>query len=271
MNLLVTGTEFKSYGLEETTWSREFPRWDGTSSGMCNGADTLMTGLSCSGTNRDCQVLNIQCSKFYGLRRDDCYWRPAFSDEGAGRDILPPQQFAAGLRCSGTSCDNVEIFACSVGSGSGTRESLSDVVKIMSVHSQQYFDVQGAGMSSGVPVVQNSLSLSSNQDFVLHPASDTNVDDAFLIRPMHSALCLEVANASMANDAGLVQSACDVRRENQHFSLRELSGGTFQIVARHSEKCIGVLNSSTTRGAQFVQSTCINGRVSHQFKFFTSY
>jgi len=74
----------------------------------------------------------------------------------------------------------------------------------------------------------------------------------------HSGKCGDVAGASTANNAAVIQYTCS-GGTNQQWRLQNLNNGYYQIVARHSEKCADVTSASTTAGAAVIQYTCGSG------------
>ncbi|WP_338899628.1 RICIN domain-containing protein [Streptomyces sp. TG1A-60] len=75
----------------------------------------------------------------------------------------------------------------------------------------------------------------------------------------HSAKCADVAGASTADDADLVQSDCGAG-QSQQWRLRDAGSGYVQLVARHSGKCADVAGASTADRADLVQSDCGAGQ-----------
>ena len=74
----------------------------------------------------------------------------------------------------------------------------------------------------------------------------------------HSGKCADVASASTANNARLIQYTCG-SGTNQQFRLQNLNNGYYQIVARHSAKCLDVTSASTDDNATVIQYTCGSG------------
>jgi hypothetical protein len=75
----------------------------------------------------------------------------------------------------------------------------------------------------------------------------------------HSGKCLDVNNASTANNAPVIQYACGTGT-NQQWQLRPVSGtGYVEIVARHSGKCLDVSGQSTANSARIQQYDCWGG------------
>ncbi|MFJ6195058.1 RICIN domain-containing protein [Micromonospora sp. NPDC092111] len=78
------------------------------------------------------------------------------------------------------------------------------------------------------------------------------------IRAQHSNKCLDVANASTAHGASVVQGDC-WGGTNQHWRFVNLGNGFYEIRARHSDRCLDVANGSIAHGAYVVQGTCWGG------------
>jgi hypothetical protein len=82
----------------------------------------------------------------------------------------------------------------------------------------------------------------------------------------HSNKCLDVANASEAHGADVIQGNCS-HRWNQQFYLRP-SGNGYMIVARHSNKCVDVENFSRRHLANVLQASC-RGTSNQRWRFFS--
>ncbi len=74
----------------------------------------------------------------------------------------------------------------------------------------------------------------------------------------HSGKCLDVAWASTAHAAPVVQGTC-WGGDNQLWTARPVGGGYYEIVAKHSGKCLDVAWASTAHAAPVVQGTCWGG------------
>ncbi|MER7281012.1 pectinesterase family protein [Dactylosporangium sp. NPDC000244] len=70
-----------------------------------------------------------------------------------------------------------------------------------------------------------------------------------------SGKCVDVAGASSANSALLVQIACNSAATDQQFTVIA-QGSAFNLVNTNSGKCVDVPYSSTTTGTQLWQYTC---------------
>ena len=91
------------------------------------------------------------------------------------------------------------------------------------------------------------------------PASQYSVNS---LVARHSGKCLDVAYASTAHAANVVQGTC-WGGTNQQWTLRPNSAGYYEIVARHSGKCLDVAYASTAHAANVVQGTCWGGTNQH--------
>ena len=75
----------------------------------------------------------------------------------------------------------------------------------------------------------------------------------------HSGMCLDVAYASMAHAANVIQGTC-WRGENQKWYLRpSATPGYYEVVAKHSNMCLDVAYASMAHAANVVQGTCWGG------------
>jgi hypothetical protein len=73
----------------------------------------------------------------------------------------------------------------------------------------------------------------------------------------NSGKCLDVASASTADGANVIQYACG-GGANQQWQWQAV-GSYSRLVARHSGKCLDVVGSGTGDGADIQQYTCGSG------------
>lgn len=85
------------------------------------------------------------------------------------------------------------------------------------------------------------------------------------LKLVSSNLCLSVVNASTAEGAAVIQSACN-GSASQQWQFRP-RGSRFQLVAQHSGKCLTVFADSTGDGAQTVQTRCKGNESDQLFAF----
>jgi hypothetical protein len=107
-----------------------------------------------------------------------------------------------------------------------------------------------------------SMSLTNAGQLVIDTAAGTISTVALTynrISVRHSGKCLDVANASGADGAALMQYPCG-SGSNQQFRLQSAGGGYYQVIARHSSKCLDVSDASTADGAAVVQWSCGSGQ-----------
>ncbi|WP_175439315.1 RICIN domain-containing protein [Streptomyces vilmorinianum] len=74
----------------------------------------------------------------------------------------------------------------------------------------------------------------------------------------HSDKCLDVAWASPADGANVIQWGCS-GQGNQQWRLIPQGDGMYQIVARHSRKCLDVEQAGVHSGANVIQWGCWGG------------
>jgi hypothetical protein len=74
----------------------------------------------------------------------------------------------------------------------------------------------------------------------------------------YSGKCLDVASASTADGANIIQYTCQSGATNQQWRM-QAGGSYFQLVARHSGKCLDVLGAGTGDGVDIDQYTCNSG------------
>ncbi len=80
-----------------------------------------------------------------------------------------------------------------------------------------------------------------------------------------SGKCLDVAHASKANGAPVIQYTCHDSDNQQWIGVSAGGPNTFYIKAKHSGKCLDVAHASKANGAQVIQYTCHEG-VNQQWK-----
>jgi hypothetical protein len=79
---------------------------------------------------------------------------------------------------------------------------------------------------------------------------------------LHSLKCVDVANASVAHAAPVVQAMC-WGGGNQKWKFKRLRTGVYEIVVQHSGKCLDVANASLAHAAPVVQADCWGGSNQH--------
>jgi hypothetical protein len=80
----------------------------------------------------------------------------------------------------------------------------------------------------------------------------------------HSGMCLDVAWKSYADEADIVQAACnpglrESGRTNQYWAKVFTSDGYYKLVAEHSRKCLDVWRGNWDQGGRIIQYTCWGG------------
>ncbi len=83
------------------------------------------------------------------------------------------------------------------------------------------------------------------------------------IRPVHSDLCLGVADGSTASGAAIVQLPCD-GSASQTFTVTDVGGGHHRLRLAHSGKCVDIEGASTASLAPAIQWDC-HGGANQQF------
>lgn len=91
-----------------------------------------------------------------------------------------------------------------------------------------------------------------------HSASAMAADEFFELVALHSKKCVDVANASVAHAAAVVQANC-WGGGNQKWRFNDVGNGYYNIIAQHSGKCLDVANASVADAAAVVQGRCWNG------------
>ncbi|MBW6440383.1 RICIN domain-containing protein [Actinoplanes hulinensis] len=85
-----------------------------------------------------------------------------------------------------------------------------------------------------------------------------------------SGKCADVAGASTASSALLVQLACNVAATNQQWTARQQNSGQFQLVNGNSTRCVDVPGSTTVSGTQLQQYSCGDATKNNQLWTFTA-
>ncbi|ROP42509.1 RICIN domain-containing protein [Saccharothrix texasensis] len=107
-----------------------------------------------------------------------------------------------------------------------------------------------------------TMNLSNAGQIVIDTAAGTITTVALTynrISVRHSGKCLDIANASGADGAALMQYPCG-SGQNQQFRLQSAGGSYYQVIARHSGKCLDVSDAATADGAAVVQWSCNTGQ-----------
>jgi hypothetical protein len=81
----------------------------------------------------------------------------------------------------------------------------------------------------------------------------------------HSGKCADVANASSADNAEIIQYTCGTGY-NQQWWPKDLGNGYVQLQVRSSGKCLDVASGSTADNAKVIQYSCGSG-TNQQFQF----
>jgi hypothetical protein len=89
-------------------------------------------------------------------------------------------------------------------------------------------------------------------------------DGIYEIVSVNSGLCLDVAGASHADGAPMIQWTC-IGGGQQRFIARALGGGAYELRAQHSNKCLDVNAGSPSDGAIVQQYTC-NGSPAQRWR-----
>lgn len=87
---------------------------------------------------------------------------------------------------------------------------------------------------------------------MLDPAAGIALSEPFWVFAKHSGKALDVAGASKANSAQIIQYDHH-GGENQVFFVEPVGGGHYRIVALHSGKVLDVAGASNSNGAKIIQ------------------
>ncbi|HEY2715028.1 MAG TPA: RICIN domain-containing protein, partial [Solirubrobacterales bacterium] len=123
--------------------------------------------------------------------------------------------------------------------------TVRDGVRLKALHSGKCMDVEGGHYADGTPVMHGTCldppAAHQNQVYEMRPfGSGASLE----ILARHSGMCLDVANASTADGARLVEHTCN-GGANQRFHEAWGWGGEYAAyVADHSGKCLEVEGAS---------------------------
>jgi hypothetical protein len=126
--------------------------------------------------------------------------------------------------------------------------------EIVSRHSGQCLDVQGAATEDVAPVIQWSCHGGANQQWLLEPVAN----GAVRLVARHSGKALDIFGALVDDAARAIQYSWH-GGENQQWTLEYVSDGYVRIVARHSDKVLDVAGGSLEEGASVIQYTAHGG------------
>ncbi len=155
------------------------------------------------------------------------------------------------------------LFAPGGAAASTSSRGPIDWYRIVAGHSSQCLDVANASRANGAKVIQGLCGgpgATNNQhwriEYVNGPYSPAR------IKVGHSGMCLDVANASRAHAANVIQSTCGgpaATSQLWSFSYVMSSEGPYhwyRIVNRNSGMCLDVAYGHLEPGARVVQGVC---------------
>lgn len=129
---------------------------------------------------------------------------------------------------------------------------------LIAKHSGRCVDVAGAGTGNNVNVQQYDCLKQTNQKWTIGSTTVANGQSYVTLVAGHSGLCLDVAGASLADNANVQQYAC-TGGDNQQWLVTEQSDGYVTIVNKQSGKCLDVAAASAANNANIQQFTCTGG------------
>ena len=135
---------------------------------------------------------------------------------------------------------------------------------IVGLQSDKCIDVPGDNVNDNVQMhiwwcISDTLGgTKSNQEWAFQATtSDTRLN----IRNSFSRKCLTVLNASMADNAPVIQFTCKPEANEEwqtEYRLRRDGRDYYRLKNRKSGKCLTVQNASVAAGAKLLQFTCNN-------------
>ncbi|GAA4059792.1 RICIN domain-containing protein [Nonomuraea soli] len=118
----------------------------------------------------------------------------------------------------------------------------------------------GVIAASGAAATSASAAQSTQNAQSTQSAQSTQNFQWFQIVAEHSGMCLDVAGASTAHAADVIQGTCGGpgAGRNQHWRLEGVPGFArhVRVIARHSGKCLDVAHVSAAHGANVLQAFC---------------
>lgn len=126
-------------------------------------------------------------------------------------------------------------------------------------HSEKCLDVANWSFLHGADVIQGTCWQGENQLWELQPTFNGSwFTGYYKVVVMLSGKCLDVAHASTAHLADVIQGTCG-NGWNQQWKLVGTDSNWWMLVARHSGKCLDVAHMSTAHTANVIQGTCWGG------------
>ena len=124
------------------------------------------------------------------------------------------------------------------------------VVRVTSAYSGLPLSVVGASKASGAAIEQASYLGATHQQMRFQ-----GTQGGFLVRPVHSDMCLAIAGDSRSAGAPVWQVTCN-SQASQVFRPESSSTGGYRLRNANSNLCLDIANASRSPGASIVQQAC---------------
>jgi hypothetical protein len=128
------------------------------------------------------------------------------------------------------------------------------------LHSGKCLDNPGATMTESMPLQQyDCVSWANNERWRFEPVGrDVSNQRYYLVRNVQSGKCLNIADASLADGASVIQYTCGAQWTNEWFRLRGDTDAPdyYKLANYNSQKCINVADGSTANHARIIQYAC---------------
>lgn len=129
---------------------------------------------------------------------------------------------------------------------------------IAAYHDGRCLDIKDDYAKQGAKIVQNPCRGVSQQQWLVHELSGTDVQ----ISNNLSGKCLAIKNDSTSEGALAIQRECNPKDDQVWEAKR--TGNTFRLIAKHSNLCLEVRDQSRDDGAAIQQAKC-NGASNQQW------
>lgn len=148
----------------------------------------------------------------------------------------------------------------------------TSALSLIARHSSRCVDVASASAANNANVQQFDCSGATNQKWYLQGAGVTNGIQYWSVQAQHSNMCLDVAGASLANNANVQQFQCN-GGENQKWQISTVTaanGNGYTVLKNKlSGKCLDVAGAATGNNANLQQFTC--GSTDNQYFYWANY
>jgi serine/threonine protein kinase, bacterial len=125
-------------------------------------------------------------------------------------------------------------------------------------------DVVGGSTTAGAGIEESNCVLSdTSEQWRITGSTKPNSDTYYQYQNVHSGLCLDVAGASQAVDAALVQEPCNSLSDINHSQVWRFItiGSDYEMADGHSALCMGIGDGSTAENSPVIQGDCVGATI----------